>query len=76
MDKPRFIPYAKAKEIVAEVVEMEHPTEDGKRIFNVYNHRGESICWFYADDVEAEVDAEEFSEVREHILQCIPEWAV
>jgi hypothetical protein len=75
MEEPRFIPYDQAKKIVAEVIEMEHPTEDGKRIFNVYNHRGESICWFDADEVEDEVDAREFEEIKEHILHFIPEWA-
>lgn len=76
MEEPRFIPYEEAKKIVADVVEMEHPREDGKRIFNVYNHKGESICWFDAEAVEAEVQAEEFEEIREHILHFIPEWAV
>jgi hypothetical protein len=76
MEEPRFIPYDQAKKIVAEVIEMEHPTEDGKRIFNVYNHRGESICWFDADEVEDEVDAREFEEIKEHILHFIPDWAV
>jgi hypothetical protein len=75
MEEPRFISYEEAKKIVAEVVEMEHPTEEGKRIFNVYNHRGESICWFDAEEVEAEVDASEFKEIEEHILHFIPEWA-
>ena len=75
MEEPQFIPYEEAKKIVAEVVEMEHPTEDGKRIFNVYDHNGQSICWFDADEVEAEVDAEEFKEIEEHILHFIPDWA-
>ncbi len=75
MEEPRFIPYEEAKKIVYDVVEMEHPTEDGKRIFNVYNHKGESICWFDAEEVEAEVDAGEFEEIEEHILHFIPEWA-
>jgi len=75
MDEPQFIPYEQAKKIVAEVVEMEHPTEDGKRIFNVYNHRGELICWFDAEEVEAEVNAREFEEIKEHILHLIPDWA-
>jgi hypothetical protein len=76
MEKPKVIPYEEAKKIVAEVVEMEHPTEDGKRIFNVYDHRGVSICWFDAEDVEDEIDALEFEDVKEHILHFIPEWAV
>ncbi|MBW1742638.1 MAG: hypothetical protein JRJ47_04310 [Deltaproteobacteria bacterium] len=76
MEEPKFIPYEKAKELVDNVVEMEHPTEDGRRIFNVYNHRGESICWFDADEVEAEVAAAEFEEIKEHILHFIPDWAV
>ena len=76
MKEPRFIPYEEAKKIVAEVIEMEHPREDGKRIFNVYNHTGESICWFDADEVEDEVDAREFEEIKEHILHFIPDWAV
>jgi hypothetical protein len=75
MEEPRFIPYEQAKKMVADVIEMEHPTEEGKRIFNVYNHRGESICWFDADEVEAEVDAREFEEIKEHILHFIPAWA-
>lgn len=75
MDKPRFIPYEQAKKIVAEVIEMEHPREEGKRIFNVYDHKGQSICWFDADEVEAEVDAQEFEEIKEHILHFIPDWA-
>jgi hypothetical protein len=75
MEEPKFLPYEKAKEIVAEIIEMEHPTTDGRRIFNVYNHRGESICWFDADEVEAEIEAEEFQDVREHILHFIPDWA-
>lgn len=76
MDKPRFIPYEQAKKIVAEVIEMENPREEGKRIFNVYDHRGKSICWFDAEEVEAEVDAAEFEEIKEHILHFIPDWAV
>jgi len=76
MQEPQFIPYEQAKKIVAEVVEMEHPTEDGKRIFNVYDHRGKSICWFDAEDVEAEVDAKKFQEIEEHILHFIPDWAI
>jgi hypothetical protein len=75
MEEPKFLPYEKAKEIVANVVEMEHPTDDGRRIFSVYNHRGESICWFDADEVEAEVDAREFGDIKEHILHFIPDWA-
>ena len=74
--EPKYISYEKAKKIVAEVVEMEDPTQDGKRIFNVYNHAGVAICWFDADEVESEVDATEFHEIIEHILHFIPEWAV
>lgn len=76
MDEPRYLPYEQAKKIVAEVIEMEHTTEDGKRIFNVYNHRGQSICWFDAEEVESEIDAQEFEEVKDHILHFIPDWAV
>lgn len=76
MEEPRFIPYEQAKKMVADVIEMEHPTEEGKRIFNVYNHKGQSICWFDAEDVEAEVEAREFEEIKEHILHFIPDWAV
>ncbi|MDY6836449.1 MAG: hypothetical protein SWH78_00615 [Thermodesulfobacteriota bacterium] len=76
MEEPRFIPYEEARQIVAEVVEMEHPREDGKRIFSVYDHKGRSICWFDADEVEAEIDAKEFTEIKDHILHFIPEWAV
>jgi hypothetical protein len=75
MNEPRYMSYEEAKKLVAEVVEMEHPTEDGKRIFNVYNHRGEAICWFDAEEVESEIDAQEFEDIKEHILHFVPEWA-
>ena len=75
MDEPRYLPYEEAKKLVAQVVEMEHPTEDGKRIFNVYNHRGDAICWFDAEEVEEEIDARDFEDIEEHILHFIPEWA-
>jgi hypothetical protein len=76
MTNPEFVPYEEAKQIVSEVVEMEHPREDGRRIFNVYNHKGEAICWFYADEVENEVTAEEFDEIQDYLLHFIPTWAV
>ena len=76
MDEPTFISYEEAKKIVSDVVEMEHPTEDGKRIFNVYNQAGQAICWFDADEVEAEIEAKEFEDIKEHILHFIPDWAV
>ena len=75
MNEPQYISYEEAKKLVAEVVEMEHPTEDGKRIFNVYNHKGEAICWFDAEEVESEIDAQEFEDIKEHILHFVPEWA-
>ena len=76
MEEPQYLPYEEAKKLVSHIVEMEHPTEDGRRIFNVYNNKGKSICWFDAEEVEAEVDAREFEEIRDHILHFIPEWAV
>ncbi len=76
MEDPKYIPYDEARKIVADVVEMEHPRQDGKRIFNVYNHKGQSICWFDADEVEDEIDAEEFEDIKKHVLHYIPEWAV
>ena len=76
MDEANFIPYDEAKKIVANVVEMEDPTQDGKRIFNVYNHRGDAICWFDAAEVEDEIEAKEFDDIKEHILHFIPDWAV
>jgi hypothetical protein len=76
MEKPTFVPYEKAKEIVADVIEMEDPTQGGKRIFNVYNHAGKPICWFDADEVEQEIKAEEFEDIKEHLLHFIPDWAV
>jgi hypothetical protein len=76
MDEPAFISFEEAKKIVSEVVEMEHPTEDGRRIFNVYNQAGKAICWFDADEVEAELEAGEFEEIKDHILHFIPTWAV
>ena len=68
MEKPTFVPYEKANEMVANVIEMEHPTENGKRIFAVYNHAGLQICWFDAEEVESEVNAEEFDEIRQFFI--------
>lgn len=76
MEEPAYIPYERAKEVVSDIVEMEHPTDDGRRIFSVLNQRGEEICWFDADEVEDEIDAREFDDVKEHILHFIPEWVV
>ncbi len=76
MGEPQFIPYEEAKKIVADVIEMEHPTDAGKRIFNVYNHSGKAICWFDAEQVESEIEAREFSDIIEHILHFIPAWAL
>jgi len=76
MGEPRFIPYEEAKKIVGEVVEMEHPTNEEKRIFNVYDHRGKAICWFDADEVESASEAGEYQDVIEHILPFVPDWAV
>ena len=75
MEKPEYMAYEEAKKIVDQVIEMEDPTQDGRRIFNVYNHQGKSICWFDADEVEGEVEAEEFKDIEEHILHFIPDWA-
>jgi hypothetical protein len=75
MEEPQYLPYEEAKKLVSNIVEMEHPTDDDRRIFNVYNHRGEAICWFDANEVEDEIEAEDFEEVKEHILHFIPEWA-
>jgi hypothetical protein len=75
MEEPRYLPYEDAKRLVSDIVEMEHPSDDGRRIFNVYNQRGEAICWFDADEVEDEIEPEDFGQVREHILHYIPEWA-
>jgi len=68
MSETEFIPYEEAKKIVSDVVEMEHPSEDGKRIFNVYNQRGYAICWFYAEDVENEIEAKEL--VKSKNISC------
>ena len=76
MDEPKFISYEEAKKLVDNIVEMEHPRINGKRIFNVYDHSGKAICWFDAEEVEDEIEAEEFDDVIEHILHFIPEWAV
>lgn len=71
-----FISYEEAKRIVANVVEMEDPTQNGKRIFNVYNHWGRAICWFDAQEVEDEIEAKEFDDIKEHILHYIPDWVL
>lgn len=76
MSKPKFISYEEAKEFVGDILEMEHPHKNGERVFNVYNRAGKIVCWFDADEVEAEIEAEEFEEIKDHILHFIPDWAL
>jgi len=85
-DEARFIPYELAKKLVGAVMEEEHIHEPGRRILTVYDLKDRELCWYDAEDILAEVAAQEGGlpknkdEVKvravELILHMIPEWAV
>ncbi len=76
-----FLPYDKAKEIVANVIEEEHIHEPGRRILTVYDHEERELCWFDAEEVLAELDPNLKGDdlkiaAVEYILRRIPDWVV
>lgn len=81
-----FISYELAKKLVGAVMEEEHLHEANRRVLTVYDIKDREICWFDAEEIMAEVAAQEGGlpkkqdEVKakavELILHQIPAWAV
>ncbi|MEN8141074.1 MAG: hypothetical protein ABFR97_07630 [Thermodesulfobacteriota bacterium] len=84
-EENEFVPYEVATKIIANIVEEENIHDNDKRVLTVYDHDGEQLCWYDADEVEAEViDQVENKKDRdavkcacvESIMHQIPKWAV
>lgn len=75
MQEIKFIPYERAKKIVTGIVDEEHISEANRRIFNVYDRNGKSLCWFDAEEILKEAGVKRLEDAYDHILHCIPEWA-
>ncbi len=81
-----FVPYELAKKIVGAVMEEEHLHEPNRRVLTVYDLKNREICWFDAEEILAELAAQENGlpkkqdDVKaaavELILHQIPAWAV
>ena len=77
-----FLPFAAAVEIVGAIQEEEHPREDNRRIFTVYDKNNRELCWFDAEDTIAIVAPGETNpkkekiqpKIEEYILNHIPNW--
>lgn len=74
MEEINFLPYERARKIVAEIVDEEHISEPNRRIFTVYDHKGRSICWFDAEEVLAEAGVKRLEDAYDFILHSIPDW--
>ncbi len=74
MEEIKFMPYERAKKIVTGIVDEEHIGEANRRIFNVYDRNGKSLCWYAAEDILKEARVKRLDDAYDHILHCIPEW--
>ena len=78
-----YLPYDTALKIVGAIQEEEHPHENDRRIFTVYDISGKEICWFDAEDTIAIVAPEKINPkkaeiqplVEDYILNHIPDWS-
>ena len=69
--------------MVGAIQEEEHPQEDNRRIFTVYDINGKEVCWFYAEDTLAIVAPGKTNPkkievqplVEDYILNHIPDWS-
>jgi len=77
-----FLPFASAVEMVGAIQEEEHPRENNRRIFTVYDKNDRELCWFDAEDTIAIVTPGGTNpkketiqpKVEEYILNHIPSW--
>lgn len=83
-EETRYIPFAKALEIVGAIQEEEHLREPSRRIFTVYDKNNRELCWFDAEETISEAAAGLNSrkkedvqpKVEEYILNHIPDWVL
>ncbi len=81
MSDEKFMPYEKARKVVARVMEEEHLQDPNRRVLTVYDVKDRELCWFDADDLVAELGldpkkAETREAVVEYIFHHIPQWAL
>ena len=80
--QPSYLPYEQAIKTVGAIQEEEHPYEINRRIFTVYDIKGNEVCWFDAEETIAIVapgklnpkKAEIQPLVEDYILNHIPDW--
>jgi len=78
-----YLPYEQALKMVGAIQEEEHPQEDNRRIFTVYDINGKEVCWFDAEDTIAIVAPGKVNPkktevqplVEDYILNHIPDWS-
>ena len=78
-----YLPYDQALKIVGAIQEEEHPQEENRRIFTVYDISGKEVCWFDAEDTIAIVAPGKVNPkktevqplVENYILNHIPDWS-
>ncbi len=84
-EESEFVPYEVAAKIIANIVEEENVHEANKRVLTVYDHDEVELCWYDADEVEAEVmdlieDKKDRDAIKiacvESIMHQIPKWVV
>ncbi|MBW2466456.1 MAG: hypothetical protein JRF02_04070 [Deltaproteobacteria bacterium] len=77
-----YLSYEEAIKFVGAIQEEEHPNENNRRIFTVYDVKGNEMCWFDAEEIIAIVapgkvnpkKAEIQPLVEDYILNHIPDW--
>jgi hypothetical protein len=77
-----YLTYDQALKTVGAIQEEEHPYENNRRIFTVYDVKGNELCWFDADEITAKVapgsvepKKDEIQPlVEDYILNHIPDW--
>ena len=77
-----YLPYDQAVKLVGAIQEEEHPYENNRRIFTVYDVKGNEVCWFDAEEIitavvpgKTDPKKEKIQPlVEEYILKHIPEW--
>lgn len=80
-DPLRFLPYDEASRLVAAIQEEEDVDDPDRRIFTVYNHKDEAICWFDFEELMRDAgvkknDAAAKEKVTEYVMRHIPDWVV
>jgi len=77
-----YLPYDQAVKTVGAIQEEEHPYENNRRIFTVYDVKGNEVCWFDAEEIIATVAPGKVEPkkdeiqplVEKYILNHIPDW--